>query len=307
MCRVLKVHCSGYYAWLREPLSPRAKVNEALTLKIREFYDQSMGIYGSSRIFCDLREAGLACGENRVARLMKAAQIKSVRGYKRPRHKVGKPALVAPKQLQRQFKQDDPDQAWVTDITYLLTHEGWLYLAAVLELHSRAVVGWSMGSRMQTSLVLDALTMAVWRRKPKDSVIIHSDQGSQFGSDEFTRWCKDNRLSPSMSRRGNCWDNAVAESFFSNLKSEQIKKRIYNTRDETRSEVFDCIEGFYNHNSRHKHLAQLSPHEFGKLRQTALSKVSRDLGECQSVQFWGHVVTLFLISDRGQRRPIAPA
>ena len=270
MCRVLKVHRSGYYAWLREPLSPRAKVNEVLTLKIREFYDQSMGIYGSPRIFCDLREAGLACGENRVARLMKVAHIKSVRGYKRPRFKVGKPALVAPNQLQRQFQQDEPDQAWVTDITYIRTYEGWLYLAAVLDLHSRAVVGWSMGSRIQTSLVLDALTMAVWRRKPKGSVIIHSDQGSQFGSDEFTRWCKDNRLSPSMSRRGNCWDNAVAESFFSNLKSEQIKKRIYNTREEARSEVFDYIEGFYNRVRRHKHLDQLSPHEFERQRQTAL-------------------------------------
>ncbi len=217
MCRVLKVHRSGYYAWLHEPLSPRAKANEALTMKIREFYDQSMGIYGSPRIFCDLREAGVACGENRVARLMRAAQIKSVRGYKRPRYKVGKPALVAPNQLQRQFQHDEPDHAWVTDITYIRTHEGWLYLAAVLDLHSRAVVGWSMGSRMQTSLVLDALTMAVWRRRPRESVIIHSDQGSQFGSDEFNRWCKDNRLSPSMSRRGNCWDNAVAESFFSDL------------------------------------------------------------------------------------------
>lgn len=179
MCRVLKVHRSGYYAWLQDPLSARAKANEALTLKIREFYDQSMGIYGSPRIFCDLREAGLACGENRVARLMKAAQIKSVRGYKRPRFKVGRPALVAPNQLQRQFQHDEPDQAWVTDITYIRTHEGWLYLAAVLGLHSRAVVGWSMNARMQTSLVLDALTMAVWRRRPKSSVIIHSDQGSQ--------------------------------------------------------------------------------------------------------------------------------
>ena len=202
MCRVLKVHRSGYYAWLREPLSPRAKAFEALTLKIREFYDQSMGIYGSPRIFCDLREAGLACGENRVAKLMKAAQIKSVRGYKRPRFKVGRPALVAPNQLQRQFQHDAPDQAWVTDITYIRTHEGWLYLAAVL----------------------DALTMAVWRRRPKDSVIIHSDQGSNFGSDEFSRWCKDNRLSPSMSRRGNCWDNTVAEPLFNNLKGSRSKE-----------------------------------------------------------------------------------
>jgi len=194
MCRVLKVHRNGFYAWLHEPLSPRAKANEVLTAKIKEFYDQSMGIYGSPRIFCDLREAGVACSENRVARLMRAAQIKSVRGYKRPRYKVGKPAVVAPNQLQRQFQHDEPDHAWVTDITYIRTHEGWLYLAAVLDLHSRAVVGWSMGPRMQTSLVLDALTMAVWRRRPKDSVIIHSDQGSQFGSDEFSRWCKDNRL-----------------------------------------------------------------------------------------------------------------
>lgn len=270
MCRVLKVHRSGYYAWLHKPLSARARANEVLTAKIKEFYDRSMGIYGSPRIFCDLREAGVACSENRVVRLMRAAQIKSVRGYKRPRYKVGKPSLVAPNQLQRQFQHDEPDQAWVTDITYIRTHEGWLYLAAVLDLHSRAVVGWSMGSRMQTGLVLDALTMAVWRRRPKDSVIIHSDQGSQFGSDEFNRWCKDNRLSPSMSRRGNCWDNAVAESFFSNLKSEQIKKRIYSTRAEARSDIFDYIEGFYNRVRRHKHLAQLSPYEFERQRQTAL-------------------------------------
>ena len=270
MCRVLRVHRSGFYAWLNEPLSPRAKVNEALTLKIKEFYDQSMGIYGSPRIFCDLREASVACSENRVARLMRAAGIKSVRGYKNPRYKVGKPSLAAPNQLQRQFQQDEPDQAWVTDITYIRTHEGWLYLAAVLDLHSRAVVGWSMGSRMQTGLVLDALTMAVWRRRPKDSVIIHSDQGSQFGSDEFNRWCKDNRLSPSMSRRGNCWDNAVAESFFSNLKSERIKRRIYSTRAEAKSEIFDYIEGFYNRVRRHKHLDQLSPYEFERQRQTAL-------------------------------------
>ena len=162
-------------------------------------------------------------------------------------------AKLAPNQLQRQFQHDEPDQAWVTDITYIRTHEGWLYLAAVLDLHSRAVVGWSMGSRMQTSLVLDALTMAVWRRKPKDTVIIHSDQGSQFGSDEFNRWCKDNRLSPSMSRRGNCWDNAVAESFFSNLKSEKIKKRIYQTRaDQAYTNTCSQLGAFIKANLRGK-------------------------------------------------------
>ena len=270
MCRVLKVHRSGFYAWLYDPQSPRTKANEVLTAKIREFYDQSMGIYGSPRIFCDLKESGVACSENRVARLMRAAGIKSVRGYKRPRYKAGRPSLVAPNQLLRQFQHDEPDLAWVTDITYIRTYEGWLYLAVVLDLHSRAVVGWSMGSRMQTSLVLDALTMAVWHRRPKSSVIIHSDQSSQFGSDEFNRWCKDNRLSPSMSRRGNCWNNAVAESFFSNLKSEQITKRIYGTRDQAKAEIFDYIEGFYNRVRGHKHLDQLSPHEFELQRETAL-------------------------------------
>ena len=220
MCRVLKVHRSSFYAWLHEPLTARAKANEVITAKIKEFYDQSMGIYGSPRIFYDFKEAGMSCGENRVIRLMRVAGIKSVRCYKRSRYKVCKSALVAPNQLQRQYQHDAPDHAWVTDITYIRTHEGWLYLGAVLDLHSRAVVGWSMDSCMQTSLVLDELTMAVWRRKLKESVIIHSDQGSQFGSDEFNRWCKDNRLSPSMSRRGNCWDNAVAESFVSNLKRE---------------------------------------------------------------------------------------
>ncbi len=233
----LDVHRSGFYAWLLEPLSPRALENQALTVQIKEFYEQSMGIYGSPRIFCDLREAGVQCSENRVARLMRMAQIKSVRGYKRPPNKVGRPSQVSP----NQFQQDEADQVWVTDITCIRTNEGWLYLEVVLDLHSRAVVGWSIRGSMETTLVLDALTMAVWRRRPKGPVIIHLDQGSQFGSDEFRRWCKENRLSPSMSGRGNCCDNAVAESFFSNLKSEKIKKRIYKTRQEAKSEVFEYI------------------------------------------------------------------
>lgn len=200
---------------------------------------------------------------------MRMAQIKSVRGYKRPRYKVGWFSQVSPNQLQRQFQQDAADQVWVTDITYIRTYEGWLYLAVVLDLHSRAVVGRSMRGSMETTLVLDALTMAVWRHWTKGSVIIHSDQGSQFGSEVFSRWCKENRLSPSTSRRGNCWDNAVAESFFSNLKSEKIKKKIFKTRQETRSEVFEYIEGFCNSVRRHKHLDQLSPLEF-ESRQIAL-------------------------------------
>jgi len=171
--------------------------------------------------------------------------------------------------LQRQFTYEQPDQAWVTDITYIRIYEGWLYLAVVIDLHSRAVVGWSMKKSLETKIILNALTMGKWRRKPLGEVIIHSDQGSQFGSDEFNRWCKDNRLSPSMSRRGNCWDNAVAEALFSNLKSEQIKRKIYPSRAEAKAEIFEYIEGFYNRVRRHKHLNQLSPLEFEK-RQIAL-------------------------------------
>ena len=213
----------------------------------------------SSVIYAKL---ALACGENRVARLMRAAGIKSVRGYKRPRYKVGKPALVAPNQLQRQFQHDEPDQAWVTDITYIRTLEGWLYLAVVLDLHSRAVVGWSMGPRMQTSLVLDALMMAVWRRRPTQQVMIHSDQGSQYGSDTWQAFCRSHGLEPSMSRRGNCWDNAVAESFFSSSKKERVRKRVYKTRDLARADVFDYIEVFYNRSRCHSHLGDVSPEAF---------------------------------------------
>jgi len=266
MCRVLHVHRSGYYAWKATPKSMRVKADEALTIAIQQSFEDSQGIYGSPRIHRDLREAGVLCGKKRVARLMKMAKLRSVRGYKRPRYRVGKPAVAAPNRLQRQFTVEQPDQAWVTDITYIRTYEGWLYLAVVIDLYSRTVVGWSMKPRMATELVLDALTMAVWRRRPRAEVIIHSDQGSQFASDDFNRWCKDNALLPSMSRRGNCWDNAVAESFFSSLKKERIKRQIYPTRSHARSDVFDYIEGFYNRVRRHSHLDLLSPLAFEQLR-----------------------------------------
>jgi putative transposase len=167
--------------------------------------------------------------------------------------------------LQQQFTVNKPDEAWVTDITYISTFQGWLYVAVVIDLYSRAVVGWSMKPAMATEIVLDALLMAVWRRKPKQPAIIHSGQGSQFGSDDFARWCKDNKLIPSMSRRGNCYDNAVAESFFSSLKKERIRRKIYSTREEAKSEIFDYIEVFYNRKRRHSHLNQLSPMAFEEL------------------------------------------
>ena len=174
--------------------------------------------------------------------------------------------MAAPNRLQQQFTVDRSDSVWVTDITYIRTHEGWLYLAVVIDLYSRAVIGWSMQSTMKTEMVLDALLMAVWRRRPKQSVIIHSDQGSQFGSDDFSRWCNEHHLVPSMSRRGNCYDNAVAESFFSSLKKERVKRKIYGSRAEARADLFDYIEVFYNRKRRHSHLNQMSPMTFEQLR-----------------------------------------
>lgn len=266
MCRVLSVHRSGYYAWKAAPVSRRATEDATLLLEIQRSYEESYGIYGSPRIHRDLREAGIRCGVKRVARLMQQARLKSTRGYRRPRHISGKPSSAAPNRLQQQFTVAQPDSAWVTDITYVRTYEGWLYLAVVIDLYSRTVVGWSMKPTMATEIVLDALLMAVWRRKPKHPIIIHSDQGSQFSSDDFARWCKDHQLIPSMSRRGNCYDNAVAESFFSSLKKERIKRKIYSTREAAKSEIFEYIEVFYNRKRRHSHLNQLSPVEFEKLQ-----------------------------------------
>lgn len=266
MCRILKVNRSGYYAWKHQPLSRRAQDDAALLAAIQPSFTESDGIYGSPRVHRDLREAGWPCGENRVARLMRQAHLKSLRGYRKPHFKAGKPATTAPNRLQQQFTVECADSVWVTDITYIRTYEGWLYLAVVIDLYSRAVIGWSMQPTMKTELVLDALLMAVWRRRPKQSVVIHSDQGSQFGSDDFSRWCLEHQLVPSMSRRGNCYDNAVAESFFSNLKKERVKRKIYVTREEARADLFDYIEVFYNRKRRHSYLNQMSPMAFEYLR-----------------------------------------
>ena len=269
MCRVLRMHRSGFYAWMRTPKSRRAKEDELLLGKIRMSYQASDGVYGSPRVHRDLREDGEGCGEHRVARLMRINGLRAIRGYKKPRYRAGKPALVAPNRLEQNFVVDAPDRVWATDITYIRTFEGWLYLAVVVDLFSRIVIGWSMKSALTRDLVLDALLMAVWRRRPRQPVIVHSDQGSQYGSDDWVRFCKEHNLIPSMSRRSNCFDNAVVESFFSSLKKERIRRRIYRTRKEARADVFDYIEVFYNRIRRHSHLGQMSPHGF---EQAALSR-----------------------------------
>ena len=262
MCRVLRVSRSGFYQWLHKPLSDRAIENLRLLALIRASYAASGGVYGAPRVFLDLREAGESCGKHRVARIMRAHKIKALRGYKAPRAIAGRPSIIAPNRLQRKFTVAQPDIAWVTDITYIRTWQGWLYLAVVVDLYSRKVVGWSMKPTLAREIVLDALMMAIWRRRPKGTVIVHSDQGSQYGSADCLRGVKANNMEPSRSRRGNCWDNAVAESFFSSLKKERVKKRIYKTRDLARADIFGYIEMFYNRTRRHSHLGGVSPEVF---------------------------------------------
>jgi putative transposase len=243
LCRLLQVAPSGYYAWLRDPVSLRAQEDARLLRLIRASFVASHGIYGAPRVFLDLREAGETCSKHRVMRLMRVNKIRAVRGY-RIRHSCAfKPSELIPNLLQRNFDVASPNMAWVTDITYIRTWQGWLYLAVVMDLFSRRIVGWSTRPTITRELVLDAALMAVRRRRPRRTVI-HSDQGSQYGSDDWRRFCKTNHLEPSMSRRGNCWDNAVAELFFSSLKIERIKKKIYRTRELAQAEIADYIDSF---------------------------------------------------------------
>ncbi|HEC2600747.1 MULTISPECIES: IS3 family transposase [Enterobacteriaceae] len=262
LCRVLDVHPSGFYAWLQQPHSQRHQADLRLTGQIKQFWLESGCVYGYRKIHLDLRDSGQQCGVNRVWRLMKRVGIKAQVGYRSPRARKGEASIVSPNRLQRQFNPDAPDERWVTDITYIRTHEGWLYLAVVVDLFSRKIIGWSMQSRMTKDIVLNALLMAVWRRNPEKQVLVHSDQGSQYTSHEWQSFLKSHGLEGSMSRRGNCHDNAVAESFFQLLKRERIKKKIYGTREEARSDIFDYIEMFYNSKRRHGSSEQMSPTEY---------------------------------------------
>ena len=274
MCKTLQVHPSGYYAWRAESLSQRAKDDERLTGLLKQAWLESGGIYGYRKLTLDMRDLGERCGKHRVARLLKRQGLRSQTGYwRRPAVRGGKPAVVAPNHLQRQFAVQHPNQAWVTDITYIRTHESWLYLAVVVDLFSRQVVGWSMGSRIDTGLVLDALLMALWRRRPSASVMVHSDQGCQFTGHEWQKFLREHNLVSSMSRRGNCHDNAVAESFFQLLKRERIRRQIYPTREAARSDVFNYIEMFYNPKRRHSTAGGLSPVEFEQQYSQRLKSV----------------------------------
>jgi len=229
MCRVLNVHRSGFYAWSKQPLSKSAQDNERLLERIKESYVQSGAVYGSPRITHDLRRQGERCGVNRVAKLMKQAKLKANIGYKRRYFKSSTPHIAADNHLQQQFVVSEPDTAWVSDITYKKTYEGWLYLAVVLDLFSRKVIGWSMQPTMTSDIVIKALLMAIWRRPAVSEVIVHSDQGSQYASGDYLDFLSVHNLIPSMGRRGHCLDNVVAESLFHSLKTERVKRKVYPT------------------------------------------------------------------------------
>lgn len=268
MCRCLCIHPSGFYAWLKNPLSRRAREDIRQTELVQTAWKESGKVYGYRKLHDDLLDQGETCCPNHVARLARLAGIKAQIGYRRrPGTYGGKPSVVVDNTLDRQFDVEAPDRVWVTDITYIRTLEGFSYLAVVIDLYSRRVVGWSMQSRQTTDVVLQALLMAVWRRKPKNKALIHSDQGSQFTSMDWASFLKHHNLEHSMSRRGNCHDNAVAESFFNLLKRERIRRRTYKTRAEARQDVFDYIEMFYNPKRKHVRNGMLSPVEFERQKK----------------------------------------
>ena len=263
LCQVLEVSPSGYHDWCDRPESNRAKQNRQLVTKISLFHKASRGTYGSPRIHRDLVESGEEVGVHRVARLMSQNDIQSKMARKFVITTDSKHTLQpAPDRLKRTFDVESPDKAWVSDTTFIPTRQGWLYLAIVIELYSRQVLGWAMGGNNNAQLVQDALTMAIWRRGKIDSVIVHSDQGSTYASGDYQRLLKENKLICSMSRKGECLDNAVAESFFGTLKTELVDHEDYRSKEAAKKSLFEYIEIFYNRRRRHSYLGYISPVEY---------------------------------------------
>jgi putative transposase len=266
MCEALGVSRSGFHAWLTRSPSKRARADEETGARVRTSFLASDRTYGARRVWRDVLAEGVACGLHKIERLMRAQALRA-----RPRRR-GLPkdegdrlmAALSPNLLDRQFAAERPNQKWIADFTYVWTAEGWLYVAAVIDLFSRRVVGWSMSAGMTAQLVTDALVMAIWRRGKPDALLHHSDQGSQYTSEQFQRLMADNGVICSMSRSGNVWDNAAMESFFSSLKTERTARKTYRTRDQAKADVFDYIERFYNAKRRHSTLGYLSPMQFEK-------------------------------------------
>jgi len=261
MCRSLMVSPSGYYAWRVRPESRRTVYDRELTRAIRRIHAESDGTYGSPRIHVELQAEGFSCGRIKVARLMRKAGLK---GCPKRRFRVTSRGghVSARNLLEQNFSAPSTNQRWASDITFIWTGQGWLYLAVVMDLYSRRIVGWSMSRRINRHLVLNALNMALDQRHIERELIHHSDRGAQYLSDDFQGLLKKHGISCSLSGAGSCYDNAVVESFFATLKRERVKRRKYRTRDQARADVFDYIERFYNRQRRHGYVGNISPVEF---------------------------------------------
>jgi len=274
ICGALGVSRGGFYAWVKRPPSERSRTDEALATRIRSSFIGSDRTYGARRVWHDLLADGVNCGLHRIERLMRQHGLKA-----RPRRRRLPPDLG---ERQAAAVAPAPNRRWIADFTYIWTAEGWLYVAAVVDLFSRRVVGWSMSAAMTAQLVTDALVMAIWRRGKPDALVHHSDRGSQYSSEQFQRLMADHGVVCSMSRSGNVWDNAAMESFFSSLKTERTAAaKTYKSRDEAKADVFDYIERFYNARGRHSTIGYLSPMEFER-RAGSLKSVSSKPGAAQS-------------------------
>ena len=286
MCRVLDVSRSGYYAWLKRPRSARAVANGTLLKRIEEIHEESDSTYGAPRIHAELRAEGDGASRNRVARVMREAGIEGVSRRKWTKTTVrGEDTRPAPDLVDRDFTATGPDQLWVADITYIPTWAGFLYLAIVLDVWSRRVVGWAMETHLRAELVLKALDMAAWRRKPV-GVIHHSDQGTQYTSVAFGRRCEEMGVRPSMGSVGDAYDNAMAESFFATLECELIDRRSFRSHAEGRMAVFQYIEGWYNPRRRHSGLAYESPMSFERKQSHAVTSRSESLLSLLGARDW---------------------
>jgi putative transposase len=263
-CKALDVSTSGFHDWLNRKPAKRTLENVAVLDLIRRSFLESDRTYGARRVWKDVLAEGMSCGLHRVERLMHQNALKARPRRRRLPSDTGLREIhaIAPNILDRQFHAVAPNRKWIADFTYIWTAEGWLYVAAVIDLFSRRVVGWSMSATMTAQLVTDALLMAIWRRGRPDALLHHSDQGSQYTSEQFRRLMQDNGVTCSMSRSGNVWDNAAMESFFSTLKIERTERKVYQSRNQARADVFDFIERFYNPKRRHSTIGYLSPIEF---------------------------------------------
>jgi putative transposase len=270
LCSALGVSRSGFHAWLTRRPSPHAVEDEQIARRVRASFLASDRTYGARRVWHDVLAEGIHCGLHRIERLMRQQGLRA-RPRRRglPLDKGQRGGVASANILDRRFDAEQPNQKWIADFTYIWTAEGWLYVAAVIDLFSRRVVGWSMSATMTAQLVTDALVMAIWRRGRPKALLHHSDQGSQYSSEQFQRLMADHGITCSMSRSGNVWDNAAMESFFSSLKTERVARKVYRTRDAARADVFDYIERFYNPRRRHSAIGYLSPMEFEQAAQTS--------------------------------------